>query len=56
MRCYFSINQYDRDGDITQECVSIHLDDSFTVHFKNLDELNELILNLQNIRNEIKEL
>ena len=40
MKYTWSVNLYDRDGDVTDECVLIHLNDAI-IKFNNIDELKD---------------
>jgi len=53
----FSINLYDKDGDIYEECINIHLRDKsgFILQFENLDAYDSFVKNLQFMRKEIVE-
>lgn len=52
MNALFTINRYDRDGDLLENCITIHID-KFAMQFQHRDELDEFIKNLQKISNEI---
>lgn len=53
-KIYFSINTYDNEGDVTDECLLLHIDDTVILRLNDLAELQEMIKQLQNIENEIK--
>jgi hypothetical protein len=50
----FSVNQYDSDGDITDDCVLLHLDTTI-LKLSNVKQLDVFIEQLQAISKEIKE-
>lgn len=52
MKPLFTVNRYDRDGDLIENCVTIHID-RFAMQFKHRGELDEFIKNLKQISNEI---
>lgn len=52
MEATFSINLYDKDGDIYKTCILIHLDKTIIV-LKDKIELDRLIKDLQKIKKEI---
>ena len=37
----FSINTYDSDGDVGEECILIHVSDTTILKFKDIQELEE---------------
>lgn len=55
MKVAFSFNLCDEDGDIYEEYLMLHVDDNIILKLKNMDDLDSLINQLNNIRNEIKE-
>lgn len=55
MRFSFSINQYDRDGDLFDKCVLGHFDSNTILRFENLKEMEILIEKMQSAVAEIKE-
>lgn len=50
----FSLNEYDYEGDLFDECLKIHIDDTFILRFDNVEKLDEFIGELNEISNEIK--
>ena len=50
----FSINQYDRDGDIIDSGVFIHVGDITTIKFKDVEELEKFCLHVLSSLQEIK--
>jgi hypothetical protein len=50
----FSINQYDYEGDIFDKCILLHFD-NFIIRLNDLDELDQMIEQLINIKYEIEE-
>lgn len=51
----FSRNLYDSDGDVCEECLIIHFDDSrITFRLKDVEELKDIIKQLQEIVKEIE--
>ncbi len=55
MEIAYSINQYDKDGDKHDDCVIIHINDTFLLRLSDVSELELFIKKLQNIKNEINE-
>jgi len=55
MTASFSINLHDKDGDVYQECLLIHLEDKCILQLKNKADLEELIKNLNQIKKELEE-
>lgn len=50
----FSLNQYDRDGDIYDECILLHLrEGNVIIRMSDLDELKKFIEGLNNCADEI---
>lgn len=49
----FSINQYDRDGDIIDRGVFVHVGDITTIKFKNSEELEAFCLQILSSLEEI---
>lgn len=52
MKATFSINHYDKDGDLLENCIRIHID-KFSMEFQNRAELDDFIANLKTISDEI---
>ena len=50
----FSINQYDRDGDIIDSGVFIHVGDITTIKFENSEELEKFCLHVLSSLQEIR--
>lgn len=56
MKVLFSINEYDRDGDIVDNCVFLHLEDKgIRIKFQNSKELENFSIDIKNMIPEIKE-
>ena len=55
MNIGFSINQYDKDGDKYDDCLMLHFNDTFLLRLADVKELEEVIKQLQNIKNEVVE-
>ena len=55
MTASYSINLHDKDGDVYQECLLIHLEDKCILQLKNKADLEELIKNLNQIKKELEE-
>ncbi|MCP1159318.1 hypothetical protein [Bacillus infantis] len=51
----FSINEYDYEGDSFDDCIKIHIDETFTLRFDDIKKLDEFINKLSGISNEIRE-
>jgi hypothetical protein len=50
----FSVNQYDHDGNLIDDCIMVHLDTT-VLKFSGVKQLDVFIGQLQNISKEIKE-
>jgi hypothetical protein len=50
----FSVNQYDSDGDVVDDCVLVHLDATI-LKFSGVKQLDGFIEQLNKISKEIKE-
>ena len=50
----FSINQYDRDGDIIDSGVFVHFGDVTTIKFENSEELEKFCLQILSSLQEIR--
>ncbi len=55
MKITFSINRYDKDGDICDSGIFLHIDNTTILKIENMQELDRMIENLQQISTEIKE-
>lgn len=55
MEVLFSKNIYDKDGDIYDECIMIHLNNFISIRVGDLSELDALIAELQMVQKEIRE-
>ena len=51
----FSINLYDKDGDKFDDCLLLYIDDNLLLRLSDLKDLDNLIKQLQSIRNEVAE-
>jgi hypothetical protein len=51
----FSVNLHDRDGDVIDSCILLHINDTIILKLNNLNELDGLINGLQNVKKEILE-
>ncbi len=51
----FSINQHDKDGDKFDDCLLLHFNDTFLLRLADVKELEEVIKQLQTIKNEVVE-
>ncbi|RNB59477.1 hypothetical protein EDM57_04870 [Brevibacillus gelatini] len=49
----FSVNQYDKDGDVVDECVLVHIGTTI-LRFSTVSQLDVFIERLQTISSEIK--
>jgi hypothetical protein len=54
MKVTFSVNQHDRDGDVYDECLLLHIDESFIIRLPK-DGLPKFIASLSKIEKELKE-
>lgn len=50
----FSVNQYDQDGDVVDECVLVHVGTTI-LRFSTTKQLDDFVVQLQKISKEIKE-
>ena len=55
MTVLFSVNTYDSDGDICDKCVLLHLNDTTTIKFDSVDELENFANDILEMLPEIKE-
>lgn len=53
MEIGFSINMHDKDGDKFDDCLLLHINDTFLLRVADVKELNEIIKKLQDIRTEV---
>ena len=51
----FAINTHDKDGDIIDECIMIYFNDFVLIRIEGMEELEQVIKKLQNIKTEIIE-
>ena len=51
----FNINMYDQDGDVSDNCLLLHFDNTFILRLSDLKELDQVIKQLQDIKSEITE-
>jgi len=51
----FSVNTYDRDGDISKRCIDLHFSDNDILRLSGLNEFDSLIRQLQDMRQELSE-
>ncbi len=49
----FSVNTYDSDGDITDNGILLHINDTFSLRVSCIEELDDMIVDLLNIKQEI---
>jgi hypothetical protein len=54
MKIQFSVNDYDSDGDLVDECIHLHFDDILILRIDR-NGIGDLIEKLQSIKNEIEE-
>ncbi len=53
MNITFSIDSYDKDGDIMEPGIFLHFEDRFSLRLKDFSALERMINNLIDIRDEI---
>ncbi len=51
----FSIDMHDKDGDKFDDCLMLHFNDTFLLRLADLKDLDSLIKQLSNIREELYE-
>lgn len=51
----FSVNTYDHDGDLIDNCILLHLSNNTILRVENIDELENMIEQLYNIKVEIEQ-
>lgn len=51
----FSVNTYDRDGDIVESCVLLHIDNRTTLTFKSSVELEQFAVSILGMLPEIRD-
>lgn len=56
MNIAFSINHYDKDGDKIDDCIHLHFDELFILRVSDLDDIQQMIKQLEKIREEIQDL
>jgi hypothetical protein len=56
MKIAFSINLFDDEGDKFVEGIYLHIDDNMMLKLKNISDIDSMINQLQNIKNEIGQL
>jgi hypothetical protein len=49
----FSIDMHDKDGDKFDDCLMLHFNDTFLLRLADLKDLDNLIKQLSNIREEV---
>lgn len=54
MKALFRVNNYDRDGDIVERCITISLGNA-SLQFKDLDELKDFNQHISNMIEEIED-
>lgn len=54
-RIYFTVNEYDKDGDVFKEGIFFNFGDTKIWVCQTADELDEIIDNIRSIKDEIKE-
>lgn len=55
MKMTFSVNLYDNDGDVVEECFLLHMGNDTILKVKNIAEIQTMVGNLNNIIDEIQE-
>ena len=55
MTVFFSVNEFDKDGDLIDEGIFLHFGDSRVKVAKDLQEYREFISELKNMEQEISE-
>jgi len=56
MKLAFSLNLYDYEGDIFEEGIYLHIDDNVMLKLKDISDIDSIINQLQNIKNEMEQL
>lgn len=55
MTASYSINRYDRDGDLVEECIVIHVGDYAMIQFKDIADLESFSKDLIECIKQIKD-
>jgi hypothetical protein len=55
MKLTFSVNRFDNEGDVIDNCILLHINETTILKLVNMEELNNVIKQLENIKNEITE-
>ncbi len=55
MKLLFSVNEYDRDGDLVDRGIWLHIDDNFSLKFENGNALEKFALEILAMLPEIRE-
>ena len=53
MKIGFSVDLHDKDGDVFDNCIILHLGDMTMIRINNVDELEQIIIDLGDIRTEL---
>jgi hypothetical protein len=53
MKIEFSVDLHDKDGDVYDNCIVLHLGDMTMVKIKDIKELEQIIIDLGDIRTEL---
>jgi len=53
MKIGFTVDLHDSDGDVTSECIVLHLSDVTMLKIKDIKELDQIIKNLKDIKKEL---
>ena len=55
MEILFSVNKYDKDGDVVESGIYLHFNDLFSFKVERVSDLESVINKLKKIKAEIKE-
>ena len=55
MKIGFSVNLHDSDGDVFDKCIVLYLGDMTMIRIENIKELEQMIIDLGDIRTELAE-
>lgn len=55
MKASFSIDQHDKDGDVFDECILLHLEPNTIIRFENYREFSAFVDSLPSVRDELRE-
>ncbi len=55
IKVFFSVNNYNSDGDLTEECVTLDLSNGVSIRFQNAEEMKNFAQDILKMLPEIRE-